>query len=62
MEAMKKAVADHLRSKDYIILIEGKEYSSQQLADEIEKETPIGKKMLEIAIKGTVERYSKAGR
>jgi len=59
LEALKKTVAEHLRSKDYIIIVEGKEYTAKQLADEIEKETEVGKMMLEMAIKGTIDRYGK---
>jgi len=59
MEALKKTIAEHLRSKDYIILIEGKEYTAKQLAEQVEKETEVGKKVLEMAIKGTIDRYGK---
>jgi len=59
VEAVKKAIATHLRTKDYVILIEGKEYTAKQLADEVEKETDVGKKVIEMAIKGTLERYGR---
>jgi len=60
METLKKIIVQHLKSTKYTFIIEGKTYTSQQLAEEVEKETPIGKRFLEIALKGTIERYSKA--
>jgi len=58
-EALKKAVADAIRKSRFSTIIGKKLYSAEELAREIENETEIGKKMIEMAIKGTIERYSK---
>ena len=56
-ETLKKAVADGIRRSGRSTIIANKLYTAEELAREVEKETEIGKKMIEIAIKGTVERY-----
>ena len=58
-EALKKAVADAIRKSRFSTIVGKKLYSAEELAREVEKETEIGKKMIEMAIKGTIERYSK---
>jgi len=58
-ETLKKAVADGIRRSRYSTIIANKLYTAEELAREVEKETEIGKKMIEMAIKGTIERYSK---
>lgn len=59
METLKAVVAQHLASKDYVVVIDGKAYSSRQLAEEVLKESELGVKVLQIVIKGTLERYSR---
>jgi len=58
-EFLKKAVADAIRKSRFSTIVGKKLYSAEELAREVEKETEIGKKMIEMAIKGTIERYSK---
>ena len=58
-EALKKAVADAIRKSRFSTIVGKKLYTAEKLAREVEKETEIGKKMIEIAIKGTIERYSR---
>lgn len=59
MEALKVVVVDHLRKSNYTIFIDGKAYTSKQLAEEILKDSEIGIKVLQMVIKGTLERYGK---
>ena len=58
-ETLKKAVADAIRKSRFSTVIGRKLYTAEELAREVENETEIGKKMIEIAIKGTIERYSR---
>ncbi|RLI43539.1 hypothetical protein DRO59_00555 [Candidatus Bathyarchaeota archaeon] len=58
-ETLKKAVADAIRKSGLSTVIGRKLYTAEELAREVENETEIGKKMIEIAIKGTIERYQK---
>ena len=58
-ETLKKAVADAIRKSRVSTIIANKLYTAEELAREVENETEIGKKMIEMAIKGTIERYSK---
>jgi hypothetical protein len=37
-------------------------YTSEELAKEVENETEIGKKIIEMAIRGTIERYKRSGK
>ena len=60
-ETLKKAVADAIRKSGLSTVIGRKLYTAEELAREVEKESDVGKKMIEIAIKGTIERYAKAG-
>ena len=54
---MKRAVAEAIRSKGYTTVIGNKAYTAEELAKEVEAETEIGKKLIEWAVKGTLERY-----
>jgi len=56
---LRKAVAEAIRKSNVTTIIGGKAYSPKELAEEVEKETEIGKKIIEMAIKGTIERYAK---
>ena len=58
-EQLKKAVADAIRRSGFSTVMAGKLFTAEELAKEVENETEIGRKMVEIAIKGTIERYSK---
>jgi len=58
METLKEIIAKSLEGKPYSIIIEGKVYSASQLAEEVRKASEIGMKVIEIAIKGTLERYA----
>jgi len=60
-ETLKKIVADAIRKSGLSTVIGRKLYTAEELAREVEKESDVGKKMIEIAIKGTIERYAKAG-
>jgi len=60
-ETLKKIVADAIRKSGFSTVIGKKLYTAEELAREVEKETEVGKKMIEIAIKGTIERYAKTG-
>ncbi len=57
MEELKKAVADAIRRSGYSTIIANKLYTAEELAKEVENETEVGKRMIELAIKGTIERY-----
>lgn len=59
METLKVVVAQHLSSKNYVVIIDGKQYSSKELAEEVLKESDVGVKVIQMIIKGTLERYSK---
>jgi len=60
-KALKKAVADAIRKSGLSTVIGRKLYTAEELAREVEKESEVGKKIIEMAIKGTIERYAKAG-
>ena len=60
-EALKKAVADAIRKSRLSTIVGRKLYTAEELAREVEKESDVGKKIIEMAIKGTIERYAKAG-
>jgi 23S rRNA pseudoU1915 N3-methylase RlmH len=57
METLKVVVASHLQDKKYTIIIDGKTYKASELAQEVLKESEIGVKVLQMVIKGTLERY-----
>ena len=59
MEELRKAIADHLRSKKYRVIIDGKIYSADELAREVESGSEIGMKLINMAIRGALERYAK---
>lgn len=59
MEELRRAIADHLRSKKYSIIIDGKMYSADELAREVESGSEIGMKLVNMAIRGALERYAK---
>ena len=61
MENLKKTVASALKSMPYNLIIDGKMYRGEELADHVMKETEVGKKIVEMVIKGTLERYGKEG-
>ena len=58
---LKKAIADGIRRSGCSTIIANKLYTAEELAREVEKESEVGKKIIEMAIKGTIERYAKAG-
>ena len=60
-ETLKKAVADAIRKSRLSTIVGRKLYTAEELAREVEKESDVGKKIIEMAIKGTIERYAKAG-
>ena len=62
MENLKKVVASALKSMPYNLIIDGKMYKGEELADHVMKETEIGLKVIEMLIKGTIERYNRGGR
>ena len=59
MEELRKAIASYLRLKKYSIIIDGKIYSADELAREVESGTEIGMKLINMAIRGALERYAK---
>ena len=60
MEELKKVIADAIRKSRFSTIIANKIYTPEELANEVENETEVGKKMIEIAIRGTIERYKLA--
>ena len=62
MKNLKKVVANALKSMPYNLIIDGKMYKGEELADHVMKETEIGLKVIEMIIKGTIERISKGGK
>ena len=61
MENLKKTVASALKSMPYGLIIDGKMYSGDELADHVMKETELGLKIIKMAVKGTLERYGRKG-
>ena len=61
MENLKKTVASALKSMPYSLVIDGKMYSGDELADHVMKETELGLKVIEMVVKGTLERYGRKG-
>jgi len=59
MEELRKTIADAIRKSGYSTIIDNKLYSSEELAKEVENGTEIGKKIIQMAVRGTIERYSK---
>jgi len=59
LKSLKKTVAQAIRRTKFTTVIGTKVYSAEELAREVENETEVGKKIIEMAIKGTIERYSK---
>jgi len=59
VEALKVVVAQHLKGKKYSIIVDGKVYTAEQLAEEVMIESEVGIKILEMIIRGTLERYGK---
>ena len=59
MENLKKTVASALKSMPYNLIIDGKMYRGEELADHVMKETDLGLKVIEMVIKGTLERYNR---
>ena len=51
---LKKAIADGIRRSGCSTIIANKLYTAEELAREVEKESDVGKKIIEMAIKGTV--------
>ena len=62
MENLKKTVASALKSMPCSLIIDGKMYKGEELADHVMKETELGLKVIEVIIKGTIERISKGGK
>lgn len=59
METLKVVVANHLKDKKYTIIVDGKPYKAEQLAEEVLKESEVGVKVIQMVIKGTLERYGR---
>jgi len=59
LEELRKTIAGYLRMKKYNIIIDGKIYRADELAREVESGTEIGMKLINMAIRGALERYAK---
>jgi 23S rRNA pseudoU1915 N3-methylase RlmH len=59
LEDLKNVIISSLRNKSYTIIIDNKPYTCEQLIKEVENGTDVGKKLIEIVIGGTIERYSR---
>jgi len=58
MESLKEVVVKALRARpDISTVINDKVYTSEELVREVLDETEVGKKVLEMVVKGTLERY-----
>jgi hypothetical protein len=58
VDDLRKTVAEAIRRKGYVTVLGNKAYTAEELAREVEAGTELGNKILEWAIKGTIERYS----
>jgi hypothetical protein len=58
LEELRKVVADAIRRKGYMTVLGNKAYTAEELAKEVEAGTEVGNKIIEWAIRGTLERYS----
>jgi hypothetical protein len=58
LDELRKTVAEAIRRKGYTTVLGNKAYTAEELAREVEAGTEVGNKILEWAIKGTLERYS----
>jgi hypothetical protein len=58
LDELRKVVADAIRRKGYMTVLGNKAYTAEELAKEVEAGTEVGKKIIEWAIRGTLERYS----
>jgi hypothetical protein len=58
LEELRRTVADAIRRKGYITVLGNKAYTAEELAKEVEAGTEVGNKILEMAIRGTIERYT----
>ena len=58
LEELRKVVADAIRRKGYMTVLCNKAYTAEELAKEVESGTEVGNKIIEWAIRGTLERYS----
>jgi len=58
LEELRKVVADAIRRKGYMTVLGNKAYTAEELAKEVESGTEVGNKIIEWAIRGTLERYS----
>jgi len=56
---LRKVIADAIRRSKYSTIMKDRVYTAEELASEVEKGTEVGNKVVEMAIKGTIERYSK---
>jgi 23S rRNA pseudoU1915 N3-methylase RlmH len=61
-DELKKTIADAIRKTGFSTIMANKIYTSEELAKEVENETEIGKKIIEMAIRGTIERYKRSGK
>jgi hypothetical protein len=59
VEELKKAVASALKTMPYSLIVDGKMYSGAQLAEHVLNGTPVGAKVVEMVLKGTLERLAK---
>jgi len=56
---LRKVIARAIRDSKYHTIIKNRVYSAEELAEEVEKGTEVGNKFIELAVKGTLERYAK---
>jgi len=59
MENLKETIAKHLEGKSYKFIVGDKVLTAKELAEHVRHETDLGRKFIEMAVKGTVERYAK---
>lgn len=58
-QEFKEVVIKHILEKRLKISDGTRTYSPEELAEQIRKETEVGKKILEAVVRGTLERYGR---
>jgi hypothetical protein len=58
-EELKKTVIEYFREKKYGLIINEKYYKYDKIINEIENDTEVGKFIVGLIIRWTIDRYSK---
>ena len=61
LKELKKVMKEHIKARPYGYVIDGKTYTGEDLIKELDNDTEIGKKLIKIAVKNAIKRYSIQG-